>query len=754
MAESISSSPQLQSEDMILNHEPNDAALRELFEMIESGDHILVELAEELGIQLNYDAPLLTPEQRQALINKCLAGLGYHAFDTTSSAIREKKEPSEEEQLVEQAEALGKQFDYDGSVLTPEQRRALFKKYWAMHLEMLGLRSPQYYGDKSQCLSVSETAWPGTVTYLEAEKLKRGYIEPEDLIERLRKLKPSDNFEPRKFRHPRMSWRIPTPLQEEGYEILPPDPDWLLDQLYAVNRMWRRLGRQLTDQRCREITDRWAAIESGAELMSLPDLHLLRDMGRSSDGTIFPWYLVKGLIALREHANDQGTKSYAEDYDSAMLKREEAIEHWKKRNPDSILADDPLSIYNTWPADLMDELNEIDREAIRCGRRKYVAILREAEKKMQELVAFWRAGGLVTGQRTSPTSWWKDPKAEVECLPKPKHVQDQLDAINTEFGYHSDKAEKLRMIETSRWIEVVINCDSVPTATDTPLPQYLLDELDVVWRDRDWLDDDDTEDEMIAIFRRWRTSQKLQQRLQEGLRTSPQFGSDISPEEPVQRTSSPVTCSFAQRIVDSPLGLAIASEETHQLQEKQPSGARRWSRTNITIAKDRAVWQGRLRSRTNPMIAHNPTIWQDRLRPRHGTIAASRRRPHSAERGTGKPRGIVKQYSRETLVKKRQSTARDPATTATTQKTGILHLSSPQSHFNKALPQSTPTGVTRARSIKTLRRQFPHKASIVQPEGVQKARNSKGRRSRRLMTPLTTNHNQGLLRLLTPPQSE
>jgi hypothetical protein len=74
-----------------------------------------------------------------------------------------------------------------------------------MHLRLIGLRSPQYYGDKSQCLSVAETAWPGAVTYLEAEKLKRGYIEPKDLIERLRKLKPSDNFELRKFRHPLIS---------------------------------------------------------------------------------------------------------------------------------------------------------------------------------------------------------------------------------------------------------------------------------------------------------------------------------------------------------------------------------------------------------------------------------------------------------------------------------------------------------------------------------------------------------------------
>jgi len=34
----------------------------------------------------------------------------------------------------------------------------------------------------------------------------------------------------------------------------------------------------------------------------------------------------------------------------------------------------------------MDDLNKIDREAIRRERRKYVALLKEIEKKMQALV--------------------------------------------------------------------------------------------------------------------------------------------------------------------------------------------------------------------------------------------------------------------------------------------------------------------------------------------------------------------------------
>lgn len=86
-----------------------------------------------------------------------------------------------------------------------------------MHCEIFELRSPQYYEGKLQWLSVSETAWPGAVAMLKAEKLKQGYVEPEDLIARLRMLKSSDNFELRKFCHPPMSWKSPTPLEAEGF---------------------------------------------------------------------------------------------------------------------------------------------------------------------------------------------------------------------------------------------------------------------------------------------------------------------------------------------------------------------------------------------------------------------------------------------------------------------------------------------------------------------------------------------------------
>jgi hypothetical protein len=88
-------------------------------------------------------------------------------------------------------------------------------------------------------------------------------------------------------------------------------------------------------------------------------------------------------MTLREDANNRGAKLYNEEYDSATVKRKEAIDQWMQRNSDSILADDSCSIYRTWPTSFMDELDKIDRQAIQRGRSKYVGLLREAEKKMQ-----------------------------------------------------------------------------------------------------------------------------------------------------------------------------------------------------------------------------------------------------------------------------------------------------------------------------------------------------------------------------------
>ena len=669
-------------------------------------------------------------------------------FDTSSFALCEDAKESSDEILVEQAEALGIQFDYDGSVLTSEQRWALFEKYWAMHCEIFELRSPQYYEGKSQCLSVSETAWPGAVAMLKAEKLRRGYIEPEDLIARLSMLKPSDNFELRKFRHPPMSWKSPTPLEEEGIEKLPPDPDWLLEQLYAVTRMEKRLGRQLTGQYRREIRDRWTIVRSGAELTPLPDLHLLRDMGRNSGGTLYPWYLVKGLMTLRNHADDQGTRVYDEEYDIATVKRDEAICRWKEGNPDSILADDPLSIYRTWPATLVDHLNEIDREAIRNGRRKYVALLRKAEEKIQALVAFWRNCGLITGQRTPPSSWWQDPKTKIERLPRPQYLNKELDAIKAAFGYSTDKGKKLRMIETSRWIESMINGNSGPTAADTPLPPSLLDELDIVWRDRDWLDHDDTEDEMIATIRRWRNS-KHQQCFKKRLRTSPQLSPDIGSEEFIHRTRNPVHSRPMNLLPDSASDSVMAPEQMRQPPGTLFRGAHPQPKTKIAMPVDQAIWRSRLRPKTG---IEGPTSCRETLRPRSDVVTAVRERSKIARTWSRTPNGIVKR--RRSSKKERRVGAESKATTSITQKPDLSHESNTLYHSNESSSRATPDNVTNPERAKNMRRQSRHQASTAQPQGIRKARKGKEKQSPKLTgDEVMTNRNQGFLSLLTPPQS-
>ena len=329
-----------------------------------------------------------------------------------------------DEILVKQADVLGERFDYDASVLTSEQRAAVFKKYWAIHLNLIGLKSPRHYKGISPCVSVPENTWPGVVAYLKADKIKRGYIEPEDLMERLRQLKPSNNFELCTYYHPQSASESPTSLDEEGFEISAPDPDWFLDQIYDVNHMERKFGPRITRQYREEIQAKWATVQSSVELLPLPNSHLLRDMGHSPGGTRFPKDLIKGLVAIRDRADKQGMKFYDDEYDRVMGQRKMVISRWKERNPGSVLAKDPLSIYRTWPKDLIDELDELDRGAIRCGRKNYVALLKEAEKKMQTLVAFWVDCGLLTGERISPSSRWNDPVANLNRSPDSRHWED------------------------------------------------------------------------------------------------------------------------------------------------------------------------------------------------------------------------------------------------------------------------------------------------------------------------------------------
>lgn len=96
----------------------------------------------------------------------------------------------------------------------------------------------------------------------------------------------------------------------------------------------------------------------------------------------------------------------------------------------------------------------------------------------------------------------------------------------------------------------------------------------------------------------------------EGLRTSPQLGSDIGPEEPVEKARSPGCSGQNNLLPDGASGSVNAPEETRQLWEKLSRGARPQPGTKITMPEDQAIWRGRLRPRTR---IEGQTSWRERL---------------------------------------------------------------------------------------------------------------------------------------------
>lgn len=166
-----------------------------------------------------------------------------------------------------------------------------------------------------------------------------------------------------------------------------PDSDWFLHQIGDIGLMRRQLGKRSTECYQQEAQNHWDKV-CDIELTPFPNLHLLKNMSCSPSGTLFLRYLVKGLHELRECANNRGGKYYDKEYEKAIIKRREVIHCWQDENLDSILADDPVSIYKTWPSELMDQLGTVNQEAMRRGSERYITDLRETEKKMLTLVAF------------------------------------------------------------------------------------------------------------------------------------------------------------------------------------------------------------------------------------------------------------------------------------------------------------------------------------------------------------------------------
>lgn len=338
--------------------------------------------------------------------------------------------------------------EIDGHIrnMTPGQSHALFLKTFTAILRATGLRSPEYYEDKSQCISFADIE-PVDKACVKASHLKAGYIEPKDLIERLQKLKPSMNFKLREYDPPYMTWaKSPFGWKETPVELAESPPQWILLASMEASKI---LGDRRAEEFDKLLEERWDKIVLSVNRAPLPDLHLLKNAGSSPNGTLYPRYLVYGLFSLRQRAHEKAGRIFDENCEIAEEKREAAISNWMERHPDVKLNHYPFSIFRTWPLELMDELDEIDRELVRNGRSSYIALLEEAEKQMQELVKFWRECGLITGQRTPPSP-------ELPLLPEPSSPENQSPQLNQKSGEIPSPSSSL---------------SSLPTQEGSPQPQ-------------------------------------------------------------------------------------------------------------------------------------------------------------------------------------------------------------------------------------------------------------------------------------------
>ena len=83
-------------------------------------------------------------------------------------------------------------------------------------------------------------------------------------------------------------------------------------------------------------------------------------MGSSPHGILYPRDLINGLYTLRDHTHEKVEIIYDENATKADEKREATILSWKKKHLDVESNYHPISIFRTWPLDLMDELDKIN----------------------------------------------------------------------------------------------------------------------------------------------------------------------------------------------------------------------------------------------------------------------------------------------------------------------------------------------------------------------------------------------------------
>ena len=396
----------------------------------------------------------------------------------------------------------------DEKPLTAEEKRTIYLNSYAANLKDEGMRSPAYYRGRSPFMSF-DSPIPAVMGILKATRVRKSYIEAEDLIRRLRELESCNGYAPRYYDHPAMRWESYSEYQTPG--VWKPDKSiWFWDKLSNISDLRRKLGHEATEHHRQLAIDHWDKV-CDIQLAPVPDSHLLKHINHSASGTLFPRYLVKGLHTLRAHANLEAQISYGRREKEAEIKRQEVIREWTQAQPDS-LAFDPCSIYTTWPSELMDKLDVLDQEAMQDGNAEYIAILQETEQKMQTLVAFYEDNHLITGERT-PSPQWPFSTGWVWDS-EPYYLTRKLDEIAEDLGVNN--GAKQQIIEISRYKEAkrhgALESSKeghtmiAPAALTAPLPQPVLDELDIVWQDYNFLYPEDTESAMIDVLSQWRKS--------------------------------------------------------------------------------------------------------------------------------------------------------------------------------------------------------------------------------------------------------
>ena len=153
------------------------------------------------------------------------------------------------------------------------------------------------------------------------------------------------------------------------------------------------------------------------------------------------------------------------------------------------------------------------------------------------------------------------------------------------------------MIKTWHWIELMINGSSEPTVADTLLSSSLLNELNIVWQDHDWLNHEDTKDEIIVRLCQWRKL-KHQQCLKERLHTLLQLDSDVDSEKTIQKTRSLIISRQKNSSLNNVLASVMVSEETHQFWRKFIQRRTSSVQTEFNMTEDQVIWWDKLQSRT------------------------------------------------------------------------------------------------------------------------------------------------------------